>query len=117
MKQIILFLFLIIAISYSLFPQTVYVSTTGHDGPTHGSSSDPLATISYALSRKILSSDGLTIYVYSGTYNEHVYLVNETKQSGEYEISFSGHNLASGVYIYRLTSGTYTQTKKMQFIK
>jgi hypothetical protein len=44
-------------------------------------------------------------------------LVNEEKQSGEYKVNFTGNNLASGVYIYRLTSGTFTQVKKMQLLK
>ena len=44
-------------------------------------------------------------------------LVNEEKSPGEYEINFSGHNLASGVYLYKLTAGTFTQIKKMQILK
>jgi hypothetical protein len=68
--------------------------------------------------RYSIPNDGLVILkVYDILGRELETLVNETKQSGEYDVSFSGHNLASGVYIYRLTSGTYTQTKKMQFIK
>jgi hypothetical protein len=68
--------------------------------------------------RYSIPNDGLVILkVYDILGRELETLVNETKQSGEYDVNFSGHNLASGVYIYRLTSGTYTQTKKMQFIK
>jgi hypothetical protein len=68
--------------------------------------------------RYSIPKDGLVMLkVYDILGRELETLVNETKQSGEYEVNFSGHNLASGVYIYRLTSGTFTQTKKMQFIK
>jgi len=44
-------------------------------------------------------------------------LVNEEKVEGDYEANFNGRNLSSGVYIYRLTSGTFSQVKKMQLIK
>lgn len=44
-------------------------------------------------------------------------LVNEVKQPGEYKVNINGHNLTSGIYLYRLISGTFTQVKKMQLLK
>ena len=46
-------------------------------------------------------------------------LVNEVKNPGNYAISvdFSKYNLASGTYIYRLTSGNKTAAKKMILLK
>ena len=44
-------------------------------------------------------------------------LVNEERLPGQYEVIFIGKNLASGVYIYRITAGTFTQVKKMQLLK
>ncbi|HTR82276.1 MAG TPA: T9SS type A sorting domain-containing protein [Bacteroidota bacterium] len=44
-------------------------------------------------------------------------LVNETKAAGEYTVSFDGANLSSGMYIYRLSSGSVTFTKKMLLMK
>jgi hypothetical protein len=44
-------------------------------------------------------------------------LVNENKSSGIYSVAFDGSNLASGVYIYRLESGNFTDVKKMVLIK
>ena len=44
-------------------------------------------------------------------------LVNEKLNAGEYERSFDGSNLPSGVYFYKLTSGEFTETKKMLMIK
>ncbi|HET54664.1 MAG TPA: T9SS type A sorting domain-containing protein, partial [Ignavibacteria bacterium] len=40
-------------------------------------------------------------------------LVDEPKAPGTYEITFDASRLASGVYLYRLTSGSFSQTKKM----
>ena len=44
-------------------------------------------------------------------------LVDERKNAGWYTVSFGGPNLASGVYIYRMTAGTLTFTKKMILMK
>ncbi|MGE5457395.1 MAG: right-handed parallel beta-helix repeat-containing protein [Methanococcaceae archaeon] len=44
-------------------------------------------------------------------------LLNETKPAGTYKISFNGAGLASGVYFYKITSGSYTQIKKLQLLK
>jgi len=44
-------------------------------------------------------------------------LVNEVKAPGTYEITFDASRLASGVYLFRLTSGSFNQTKKMVLIR
>lgn len=44
-------------------------------------------------------------------------LVNESLEQGVYEKSFGANNLTSGVYIYKLTAGAYTLTKKMMLMK
>jgi hypothetical protein len=44
-------------------------------------------------------------------------LVNENQTAGTYEITFNGLLLPSGVYMYRLTTESFTQTKKMLLIK
>ena len=41
--------------------------------------------------------------------------VNQTLSYGTYEINYSGES--SGIYFYRLTSGNFTQTKKMIMVK
>jgi len=42
---------------------------------------------------------------------------NETRNAGRYEVSFNGNSLASGVYVYRLITKNYTQSRKMVLIK
>jgi hypothetical protein len=44
-------------------------------------------------------------------------LVNESLQPGTYETSFNGSVLNSGIYFYKLTSGDFTETKRMTLIK
>ncbi|MCF8241195.1 MAG: T9SS type A sorting domain-containing protein [Melioribacteraceae bacterium] len=39
-------------------------------------------------------------------------LVNEFKTQGRYEFTFDGSKLSSGVYIYRITSGEFSASKK-----
>jgi hypothetical protein len=51
----------------------------------------------------------LTIYDLSG--REIKTLVNETLPAGAYEQPVSG--LAPGVYVYRLSAGSFTAAKKM----
>jgi hypothetical protein len=59
----------------------------------------------------------VTLRVYDITGRLVVNLVNENQKAGVYEAGFNASNLSSGVYIYRLTSGNYTDTKKMILIK
>ncbi|HMQ79960.1 MAG TPA: aryl-sulfate sulfotransferase [Ignavibacteria bacterium] len=44
-------------------------------------------------------------------------LVNEELRPGSYEIDFDGSGLSSGVYFYRLSSGAFTDMKKMVLVK
>jgi hypothetical protein len=44
-------------------------------------------------------------------------LVNENKSVGEYQVSFNAAGLASGVYIYKLSSAGKVLINKMNFIK
>ena len=44
-------------------------------------------------------------------------IVNEKENAGSYSVRFDGNGLASGVYIYHLTAGSYTSAKKLVLMK
>jgi hypothetical protein len=57
------------------------------------------------------------ITVYDLLGREVTTLVNEPKAPGSYEVSFDGSGLSSGVYIYRMTAGSFVQSRKMLLLK
>lgn len=58
-----------------------------------------------------------TLKIYDVLGNELATLVDEFKEAGRYEVEFNASNLSSGLYFYKLQSGTFTSTKKMVLIK
>ncbi len=57
----------------------------------------------------------LTVYNLVGEQVEE--LLNEVKDAGIHTIDFDGSNLNSGIYIYKIESGDFVQTRKMTLIK
>jgi len=74
---------------------------------------NPSTTIRYS----ITNPDIVRIKIYDILGREVKTLVNEFKQSGNYEIQFDASGLASGIYLYRIESGKFVQTKKMILLK
>ncbi|MCK4696625.1 MAG: T9SS type A sorting domain-containing protein [Candidatus Cloacimonetes bacterium] len=44
-------------------------------------------------------------------------LVNEHQNSGKHSIIWNAENQSSGIYLYRITTGTQTKTSKCLLIK
>jgi hypothetical protein len=59
----------------------------------------------------------VTLTVYDILGNEIATLINEEKESGSHTINFNASELTSGTYFYKLTSGSFSRTQKMLYIK
>ncbi len=59
----------------------------------------------------------VSLKVYDSLGKEVSTLLNEQKHAGSYSINFDATNLTSGIYYYKLSSGNFTQTKKMVLIR
>ncbi|HAY32898.1 MAG TPA: FG-GAP-like repeat-containing protein [Ignavibacteria bacterium] len=74
---------------------------------------NPATTINYDL-----PIDGIvTIKVFDILGREMKTLVNEMKNAGYYNITFSASDLSSGAYFYRMTSGDFAAVKKFVVLK
>jgi len=81
---------------------------------------NPLTIIKYTVGGTRVSglrTSNTRLVVYDLLGREVAVLVNEVKAAGNYEVSFDGGGLASGVYYYRLTTGTFVQTRKMILLR
>ena len=74
---------------------------------------NPSTVIKYELPK----SSFVTVKLYNLLGSEIKTLVNGYQQTGVYSITFDGSNLSSGVYLYRIIAGNYSQTKKMILLK
>ncbi|HZW39178.1 MAG TPA: T9SS type A sorting domain-containing protein [Ignavibacteriaceae bacterium] len=74
---------------------------------------NPSTTIKYSLP----TDNFVSIKIFDLLGNEIAILVNEEKSSGEYEITWNASAYPSGVYFMKMTSGKFTETKKMLLMK
>ena len=75
---------------------------------------NPVTTISFDLAKQ--STVKLIVYDILGNVVA-VLLNNNSFPPGNYEFEFDASNLASGVYIYKLISNNFTDSKKMTVVK
>ena len=74
---------------------------------------NPTTTISFALA----NNGFVNLTVFNITGEKVATLVNREYQTGNYTVEFNANNLASGIYLYRLTTGNFVSTKKMILMK
>jgi len=65
----------------------------------------------------ILKPGFVTLKVYNTLGQEVATLVNEYKNASSYQVNFNASNLSSGVYVYTLTVGNQSFSKKMMLMK
>lgn len=81
---------------------------------------NPSTTIKYSIpvgTSRDLSSTNVMLKVYDILGREVATLVNQNQKAGNYEVKFNANNLTSGVYFYKLTTGTNRATKKLILLK
>jgi photosystem II stability/assembly factor-like uncharacterized protein len=74
---------------------------------------NPSTKIKYA----VPFASNITLKVYDLLGNEIATLVNEEKTAGVYDVEFKGEGISSGIYFYKLTTGNYSETKKLVLLK
>jgi hypothetical protein len=74
---------------------------------------NPMTTIKYDLPKDARVT--LTIYDLLG--RRVATLVDEEQRAGYRSVAWNGANVASGVYLYRIQAGEFTQTRRMLLLK
>jgi len=74
---------------------------------------NPETTIRFAIPQPV----NVNLAVYDITGKEVVCLVSGRVSPGFFNIKFDGRNYSTGIYFYRLTAGSFVQTKKLILIK
>lgn len=74
---------------------------------------NPATSIRYGLP----VAGNVTLKIYNLLGQEVQTLVNEMQNAGTYTVRFDASRLSSGMYLYRISSGSFTQVKKMLLVK
>jgi hypothetical protein len=74
---------------------------------------NPSTTISYQLP----TQSHVTLKVFDVLGREVATLVNGVEEPGYKSVTFDATKMSSGLYFYRLTAGSYVDTKKLLLLK
>jgi hypothetical protein len=74
---------------------------------------NPITQILYSIPEQV----NVEIKIYELSGKEVMTLTNEIQQAGHYSLSFDASHLSSGIYIYRMIAGKFTQSSKMLLLK
>lgn len=74
---------------------------------------NPSTTINYALPK----AERVSIAVFNMIGQKVSTLIDKRQEAGFHSVNFDASNLASGMYIYRINAGSFSQIKKLTLIK
>ncbi|MCL6098205.1 MAG: T9SS type A sorting domain-containing protein [Bacteroidetes bacterium] len=74
---------------------------------------NPSSTIEFSIPK----STHVNVTIFNTLGKEINILLNSCLSAGKHTVVFDGNNLPSGVYFYRLTAGSFSQTRKMVYLK
>ena len=74
---------------------------------------NPFTTIRYQLPAR----GYVSLRVFDMMGREAAVLVDAEQEVGDWSVEFDARNLASGVYLYRLSVGSFVQTKKLVVLR
>jgi hypothetical protein len=103
-------------INFSKFGKISSNSALSYDyelGQNYPNPFNPTTQIDFS----IKSAGMVTLKVYDMLGTEVASLVNETKEPGNYSTTFNADNLPSGIYMYRLSTSNFVDTKKLILLK
>jgi len=74
---------------------------------------NPTTQIKYSIAKPGV----VTLRVYDVLGRQVAELVNKQQEAGNYVVNFDASGLSSGVYIYKIESGSFNSVKKMMLVK
>jgi hypothetical protein len=89
------------------------IPTAYNLGQNYPNPFNPSTKIDYSIA--IAGEVNISIYSIAGELITN--LVNEYQPAGRYSIVFNASNVASGVYLYKITSGSFSLAKKLVVLK
>ncbi|MEO8513491.1 MAG: FG-GAP-like repeat-containing protein [Ignavibacteria bacterium] len=63
------------------------------------------------------AANNASLVIYDAGGREVAVIVNQRLSAGKYEVRWNAGNYSSGIYFYKLTAGSYTETMKMVLVK
>lgn len=74
---------------------------------------NPVTTISF----DIPMTERVKLAIYDMAGKEVTILLNQDMRAGTYKVNWDASSYSTGIYLYKLTAGTYEETKKMVLLK
>jgi hypothetical protein len=74
---------------------------------------NPATSIRYTIGK----ADNVSLKVYNMLGQEVATVVNQFQTAGSHSVTFDASNLASGMYLYKIQSGSFSEAKKMMLLK